>query len=160
MKRAIILISAILTVFSCFGQEKDWRLYESEPQEKTVYMDTDSVKTTPVLPGQVTLIESSRLDTLLMALQNNPPLLKGFRVRIYMGNSRNNADEIRSIYLKNEYQWQHYLTFKDPNFIVEIGDFMTRLQAEKVKNQLTNNFSNPYIVLTIIKPPEYISENK
>jgi len=155
MKKAFIFFSTMLMVTSVFSQEKDWRLYGTKQQEDTVYLNTDSVNLTNNIPGQITIIENNRLDTLLSTLQNNPPSLKGFRVRIYMGISRSSADEIRSVYLKNEFQWQHYLTFKDPNFIVEIGDFMTRLQAEKVKEELTSSFSNPYIVLTVIKPPDY-----
>jgi hypothetical protein len=141
--------------FFSFGQEKDWRLYESDQQNNKENIALDTIKISNNKPGQINIITSNSLDTLLDVLKNNPPELKGFRVRIYMGNSRESADDIRSIYLKNEYEWLHYLTFREPNFIVEIGDFMTRLQAEKVKEELTLNFSNPYIVLTIIKPPDY-----
>ena len=159
MKKALIIIPAILIVISSFGQEKDWRLYGSGQQENPDSIALDTVKPPGKMPGQITIIESNMLDTLLSVLQNNPPSLKGFRVRIYMGVSRGNADKTRSVYLKNEFQWQHYLTFKDPNFVVEIGDFMTRLQAEKVKEELTSSFPNPYIVLTVIKPPDYSGLN-
>ena len=162
MKTALILITSLLLVTLSFGQEKDWRLYGSEQslqQEKEIPTGTESDDSIAKTPGNITVIKNNSLDTLLLTLQNNPPVLKGFRVRIYMGTSRDNADEVRSVYLKNEFQWQHYLTFKDPNFGVEIGDFMTRLQAEKVKEELTARFPNPYIVLTVIKPPDYATEN-
>ena len=159
MKTTLIIITSLLLVTTSFGQEKDWRLYGSEQKEKEYYMGTESSDSIAKTPGNITVIKNNSLDTLLLTLQNNPPALKGFRVRIYMGTSRDNADEIRSIYLKNEFQWQHHLTFKDPNFVVEIGDFMTRLQAEKVKEKLTTNFPNPYIVLTVIKPPIYNAES-
>jgi hypothetical protein len=158
MKAALIIFSSLILVIHVSGQEKDWRLYDTGKEEKIVIEDSVSVDAINVSPGTVTIIENSSLDSLLITLQNNPPELKGFRVRIYLGSSRSNADEIRSVYLKNEYQWQHYLTFKEPNFIVEIGDFMTRLQAEKVIEELTASFPNPYVVLTVIKPPEYINK--
>jgi hypothetical protein len=155
MKTVLIIFSSLLIVANIFGQEKDWRLYGSGQQKKLFIEDSEFVDTTNILPGTVTIIENSSLDSLLISLINNPPALKGFRVRIYLGASKNNADEIRNRYLENEYQWPHYLTFREPNFIVEIGDFMTRLQAEKVKEELTLSFSNPYVVLTIINSPKY-----
>jgi hypothetical protein len=159
MKQAFVILVAMHFFIFSFGQEKDWRLYESDQNNNQKNGIADTIKISNTEPGQINLITSSSLDTLLDVLQNNPPELKGFRVRIYMGSSRKSADDVRSIYLKNEYEWQHYLTFREPNFIVEIGDFMTRLQAEKVKEELTYNFSNPYIVLTIIKPPEYSNKD-
>ena len=151
-----ILFSTI--AFSSFSQEKDWRLYNSDQREKQILNDTTAVNTPIHNDGQITIYANRKLDTLLEVLQTKPPELKGFRVLIYIGNSRKTADEIRSIYLKKDYQWHYYLTYRDPNFVVEIGDFMTRLQAEKVKEQLSPVFSNPYIVLTTIKFPEYTTE--
>lgn len=149
-----LLITSI--AFTCFGQETDWRLYNSDQQ---VLTDTIGDYKPNYNNGEITIFANSKLDSLLEVLQAKPPELKGFRVLIYNGNSRKTADEIRSLYLKRNYKWHYYLTFRDPNFVVEIGDFMTRLQAEKVKEQLSPVFSNPYIVLTAIKFPEYTSEN-
>ena len=151
-----ILLSTI--VAATYSQEEDWKLYNSDQQEKQLYNDSIEVRELNYENGEITIYSSNRLDTLLDVLQNKPPELKGFRVLIYIGSSRKAADEIRSVYLKNEFQWHYYLVYRDPNFVVEIGDFMTRLQAEKVKEQLALIFSNPYIVLTAIKPPEYTSE--
>lgn len=151
-----ILLSLI--VFVGYSQETDWRLYKSDQGEKQLSNDTNAVRIPNNKNGEITIYTNSKLDTLLDMLQNKPPELKGFRVLIYIGNSRKTSDEIRGIYLKKDFQWPFYLTYRDPNFVVEIGDFMTRLQAEKVKEQLSSAFSNPYIVLTAIKFPEYISK--
>ena len=160
MKTVLIIISSLLLVTASFGQEKDWRLYGSEQREKEIPLGTERADSLANIPGTITVIKNISLDTLLLTLQNNPPVLKGFRVRIYMGTSKDNAEEIKIDYLgKDEFQWQNHLIFKDPNWVVEIGDFMTRLQAEKVKEELTTSFSNPYIVLTVIKPPNYNSES-
>ena len=147
-----------MIVFTGYSQENDWRLYKSDQEEKQLQNDTNAVRIPNNLDGEITIYNNNKLDTLLDILQNNPPELKGFRVLIYIGNSRKTADEIRSLYLKKDYQWHYYLTYRDPNFVVEIGDFMTRLQAEKVKEHLSLVFSNPYIVLTSIKFPEYVTE--
>ena len=152
---AILLSSVILTSYS---QEKDWRLYNSDQEEKQISDDTIAVNKPLNKNGEITIYSNNKLDTLLDVLQKKPPALNGFRVLIYIGNSRKSADEIRSVYLKNNYQWPYYLTYRDPNFVVEIGDFMTRLQAEKIKEQLSTSFSNPYIVLTAIKFPDYTAE--
>ena len=125
-----------------YSQENDWRLYKSDQQEKQLSNDTNAVKIPNNKNGEITIYTNNNLDTLLDVLQNKPPDLKGFRVLIYIGNSRKKADEIRSNYLRKNYQWPYYLTYRDPNFVVEIGDFMTRLQAEKVKEQLSLSFSN------------------
>lgn len=153
--KVIFVIILTTIVFSSYSQEKDWRLYNADLQEIQVSNDTVSVNNTN---GEITIFANNKLDTLLEVLHTKPPELKGFRVLIYIGNSKNTADEIRSLYLKNDFEWHYYLTYRDPNFVVEIGDFMTRLQAESVKENLSQVFSNPYIVLTAIKSPEYNSE--
>lgn len=152
----VILLSTI--ILTSYSQEKNWRLYNSDQQEKQISNDTMTVKNPNNTNGEITIIANSKLDILLEVLQTKPPELKGFRVLIYIGNSKKTADEIRGLYLKNDFPWHYYLTYRDPNFVVEIGDFMTRLQAEKVKEQLSPAFSNPYIVLTAIKSPEYATE--
>jgi hypothetical protein len=155
----IILVILLTTiVLSSYSQEKDWRLYNSDQQENQISNDTIAVNTLNHTNGEITIFANNKLDTLLEVLQTNPSELKGFRVLIYIGNSRKTADGIRSLYLKNDFQWHYYLIYRDPNFVVEIGDFMTRLQAENVKENLSPVFSNPYIVLTTIKSPEYSSD--
>ena len=156
--KLVFTILLSMMIICGYSQENDWRLYKSDQQEKQLSNDTNAVKIPNNKNGEITIYTNNNLDTLLDVLQNKPPDLKGFRVLIYIGNSRKKADEIRSNYLRKNYQWPYYLTYRDPNFVVEIGDFMTRLQAEKVKEQLSLSFSNPYIVLTTIKLPEYVSE--
>ena len=148
MRRSLILLFVIISGL-CNAQETDWRLYQSDDTVKVV----PTINTSSVQEGEITVISSPSLDTLTAILQKEVPELKGFRVLVYMGISKSKADKNRSVYLKKEYSWPLYLNYKAPNFLVAVGDFMTRLAAEKVKEQLKSDYSNPYIILTGINPP-------
>ncbi len=71
--------------------------------------------------------------------------LMGWRLQIFSDIDREKAQKRRKNFLLDFPKIPTYLTHKEPYFKVTIGDFYTKLQAKKVKNEIREKY-NSYIV--------------
>lgn len=76
----------------------------------------------------------------------------GFRVQVYSGSDRAQANEIMQML---QHQWPDYgvyLRFDAPNFKVRIGNFKSRLQAQYIFNLLATDYPNLFLVPEKVNP--------
>lgn len=76
----------------------------------------------------------------------------GFRIKIHFGVDRVKAREVKS---KFAAKFQDYITYEDydqPNFIITIGDFRTKLEAFEALKKVQSEFPNSFIVKSKIRP--------
>ncbi len=117
--------------------------------------------------GKVEVVKDPLIDTLIA---RRPYLNKtitssggteisssGFRLQIYFGSSRQAANDAQAKFLNDFPEIPTYISYIEPNFKVQVGDFRTRLEAQKLQNQLNGMFSSFFIIPTKINPPK--SEN-
>jgi len=71
--------------------------------------------------------------------------LIGWRLQIFSDTDREKAQKKRKQFLLDFPKISAYLTHKEPYFKVTIGNFYTKLQAKKVKNEIRKKY-NSYIV--------------
>ena len=71
--------------------------------------------------------------------------LMGWRLQIFSDIDREKAQKRRKNFLLDFPKIPVYLTHKEPYFKVTIGNFYTKLQAKKVKNEIRKKY-NSYIV--------------
>ena len=75
----------------------------------------------------------------------------GFRIKIHFGVDRVKAREIKS---KFAAKFNDYLTYEDydqPNFIITIGDFRTKLEAFEALKKVQAEFPHSFIVKSKIR---------
>jgi len=153
MKHSLILLSFFLFQFA--NAQNDWRVYSNE-DDTTIssfeYQDAYTLKT--YSEGNLLVISDPKIDSLILSLDNNPQALKGYRVEIFFG-KRKDAEQIRGGFLKNYSDWPIYIVWQQPNFKVQVGNFMTKLQAENTQQAIKSKYPNSYITITEIKQPEY-----
>ncbi len=80
----------------------------------------------------------------------------GFRVQIFSdsGNgARERANEKRSSFVSKYPDIPAYLDFNNPNFIVRVGDFRTKLEARKFLNSINVEFPYAFVRKDMIQPP-------
>lgn len=70
----------------------------------------------------------------------------GYRVIVYSGINREEANKVKEKIYKRFPDIDVYTTYKQPSFKVKVGDFFTRLEAQKMYNQLRNNFPNVLVI--------------
>lgn len=75
-----------------------------------------------------------RLDLVLdtIAIQNRSMrYAPGYRVQIYVGNQRQEADAAKLLIYQNFPELSPYLSYNQPTYKLKVGDFMRRLDAER-----------------------------
>ena len=82
----------------------------------------------------------------------------GFRVQIYFGSSRQAAYDAQTKFLNEYPETPTYISYIEPNFKVQVGDFRSKLEAQKLQSQLTGMFPSMFIIPTKINPPKSESE--
>lgn len=105
------------------------------------------------------MIKDPRIDTLAArrAELNKAVGLgefNGFRVQIFTGSNRKEAYSAQAKFQQDFPDIRSYVIYSDPNFKVRVGDFRTRLEAEKFQDQLKRSFDGTFIITEKINPPQ------
>ena len=89
--------------------------------------------------------------------QKNANLAKqtmpGYRIQIYFGSARQKASDIKSAFADKHNDVSAYLTYQQPNFKVRVGDFRTRLEAQRFLKSMEGEYSTMFIVPDEVKLP-------
>jgi hypothetical protein len=117
--------------------------------------------------GRVEVIKDPLVDTLIAKRfeMNNaagvPSAFSsyGYRVQIFSGSNRKDAYSAQAR-LQDQYpELRTYIIYSEPNFKVRAGDFRTRLEAQKLMQELRSSFSSLFIISEKINPPKTDPDN-
>lgn len=76
----------------------------------------------------------------------------GYRIKIHFGSDRNQAREIKTKFSQKFNDYPTYEGYDQPNFIITVGDFRTKLEAFEALKKIQMEFPNSFIVKSKIKP--------
>jgi hypothetical protein len=117
--------------------------------------------------GRVEVIKDPLVDTLIAKRfeMNNaagvPSAFSsyGYRVQIFSGSNRKDAYSAQAR-LQDQYpELRTYIIYSEPNFKVRAGDFRTRMEAQKLMQELRSSFSSLFIISEKINPPKTDPDN-
>jgi hypothetical protein len=123
------------------------------PVIKDVAQDKDTGK------GHVQIIQDEKVDLLVskhIQINQNRKGEEGFRIQIFFDSGNNSKTKAESIYegFKAKYpDVGAYLSFKSPNYKVRVGDFRSRLDAQRFLNEIITEYPNAWIIADMIKLP-------
>ncbi|MBC8319818.1 MAG: SPOR domain-containing protein [Bacteroidetes bacterium] len=110
--------------------------------------------------SRVIVIGDTRIDNLVqLHIEHNKkyPEFQGYRIQIHMA-SGNDAlvitEEVKSGFSKKYPDIPAYLTFGEPNYRVRVGDFRTRLEAEKFLEKISRKYPGAWVTQDYINPPD------
>lgn len=113
--------------------------------------------------GTVEVIKDSRIDTLIARRfapargagnTNSTYSSLGYRVQVYNGSNRSDAYIAQAKFQDQYPNIRTYITYREPNFKVRVGDFRTRLEATKMMQELKQWFPLMFIISEKINPPK------
>jgi len=110
--------------------------------------------------GTVTIIRDDKLDTLVekhIRINENRRGIDGYRIQIFFDSGANSKTRAQSIYESFRAKYPEtgaYLTFKSPNYKVRVGDFRTRLDAQRYLNTIIGEYPNAWIIEDMINTPK------
>jgi hypothetical protein len=115
--------------------------------------------------GYLSVIQDSQVDTVLKAYQaarlkimENPDnkASPGYRIQVYFDSGSNSSD--RAGRVRDDFALLYpdipaYVSWKAPNYRVRVGDFRTRLEAEKAMQMITIDYPNAWVIKDEINFP-------
>ena len=110
--------------------------------------------------GKTEIIQDQRIDLLVWKhIRINEALktIEGFRIQVFSdsgNNSKSNAQNLRDDLTTRYPGLGVYLSFKSPNYKVRVGDFRTRLDAQRFLSEISIDFPNAFIVTDQIQLPD------
>jgi hypothetical protein len=107
---------------------------------------------TPRTPGTITVLSDPRVEKLLQDHAHYKHPQQGYRVQIHLGD-RKTAEETKRTFLQKYPEIPAYVTWLAPNFRLRVGDLRTRIDAERLLNELKAQYPGAYIVPDEIEMP-------
>lgn len=111
--------------------------------------------------GKVEVIKDPLIDTLIARRpflnKNNvtgEETANGYRVQIYFGSDRQAAYNAQAKFMNEYPEMRTYISYNEPNFKVHVGDFRTRLEAQKLQSELNGMFPSLFVIPEKINPPK------
>jgi hypothetical protein len=110
--------------------------------------------------GHIELIQDDRVDLLVskhVQLNQNRKGIEGYRIQIFFDSGNNSKTKAQSIEEGFRAKYPNvgvYLTFKSPNYKVRVGDFRTRLDAQRFLNSIIDEYPNAWIIADLINLPK------
>lgn len=111
------------------------------------------------------VIADARIDSLVnLHIEHNKryPVFQGYRIQILKA-SGNDAltltEEAKTKFMKKYTDTPVYLTFDEPYYRVRVGDFRTRLEAEKFLKKISRKYPGAWVIQDYINFPKYKNTN-
>jgi hypothetical protein len=119
-----------------------------------------SAQEVQTIPGNSEIIQDARVELLVQKhIQINRVLntMDGFRIQVFSDSGNNSKNKAQAVH--DEFQSRFpglgvYLTFKSPNYKVRIGDFRTKLDAQRFLIEVTADYPNAFIIVDQINLPK------
>lgn len=115
-----------------------------EPAKKPIPVTAPTPKPTDraTLEG---LSVNKKLDAVLDTIAQKNRSVRyaaGYRIQIYVGNEREEADAAKLQVYRSFPELSPYLSYKQPTYRLKVGDFMRRLDADWYLSQLKQQFTS------------------
>jgi hypothetical protein len=101
-----------------------------------------------------------RIDSLLnlhIAYNEEYPVIDGYRIHIFIKSGNEALVEAEEVKLEFEEKYEFvpaYITFGEPYYRVRVGDFRTRLEAEKFLQKINRTYPNAWVTRDKINLPD------
>lgn len=102
--------------------------------------------------GQVQILQDEELNKLIQLYNEAEKSLDGFRVQIFLGKPKE-AQSIRSEFIAKHSDIPAYAIWQSPNMKVRVGNFRSRLDAERALLAIRKDYPGAYIVKDLIELP-------
>jgi len=111
------------------------------------------------------VISDDKIDSLVqLHIDHNKkyPVVQGYRIQILMASGNDALDiteEAKTIFLEKYPDIPAYLTFDEPDYRVRVGDFRTRLDAERFLDEISRKYRGAWVIQDYINFPKYKNTN-
>jgi SPOR domain len=155
MQKTLLIFSLLGSAIAGYSQEENWLSFETESKDSLVEnaeLDFDAED------GELILHEDSRIVKLEEFVRLGEEslegvLMNGFRVMIYFDQEKNKSEQQKAQFLSLYEEYRAYVDYMAPNYRVRVGNFRSRLEAEKLKQEILAIFPTAIVVKDKIQLP-------
>jgi hypothetical protein len=110
--------------------------------------------------GSVKIVQDERVDLLVnkhIQINQTREGIEGYRIQIFFDSGTNSKTRAQSIFESFKARYPEtgaYLTFKAPNYKVRVGDFRTKLDAQRYLNSIIDEYPNAWVIEDMINLPK------
>jgi hypothetical protein len=170
------LLSIIILVTSCssaFCQDKpdgNWKLFGGNEPVKSELNVVDTFQTSQVFSdtlqvmheriGYIEIVQDKRIKELLernARINGDKNSISGYRIQLFSGSGANvkaKANKFRSDFIRAHEETPVYVSFDVPIWKTRVGDYRTKLEAEKFLLNIQVEFPNSFVVKDQIEYPD------
>jgi hypothetical protein len=100
-------------------------------------------------------LELNKRTADITILKTGPIVTKmGYRVQIFYGSNRKETFGEQARFKAEYPKFNTYITYKEPNYYLRVGDFRTRMEAQSLMNELRSSFPTLFIFREKINAPD------
>ncbi len=108
----------------------------------------------------VVIIKDKKIDELIKNKSNVRRVsTAGYRLQIFFSTDKDKVNEIRMKFIKQYPKMETYITFDAPNYILRVGDFTEKNDAERFKKEIFREYPENFIIKTAINVPNDDEDN-
>ena len=103
--------------------------------------------------GSITSINEKGINALVIKYENSLRVkngVDGWRVQIIFKTKKEEIQQLKIAFIKLYPEIPAYLGYEEPYYKVRVGDCKTRLEALKIKYQISEHFPGAYLVPEVI----------
>ncbi len=116
--------------------------------------------------GMVDVYSEPGIDSLVqlhVAYNHAFPTIPGYRIQIFMESGNQALSDCENV--EQEFMGKYegvstYITFSAPYYRVRVGDFRTRLEAEKFLQKIDRKYPNAWVIKDEINLPDLPTKSK
>jgi len=116
--------------------------------------------------GEVHIYSEPGIDSLVrlhVAYNQAYPTIPGYRIQIFMESGNQalaDCEEVEQKFIDKYEDIPSYITFAAPYYRVRVGDFRTRLEAEKFLQRIGRKYPNAWVIKDEINLPDLPTKNQ
>lgn len=111
----------------------------------TLLFSAAFVNTIEAQDGVVTVNQDKDIETLLRLKKDVNRTLVNYRIQIFNGN-RQGANKAEKEFKEVFSDWTPSMKFQTPNYKIWVGNFKTRLEADRALLRIKKEFRNAFII--------------
>ena len=108
--------------------------------------------------GNVEVIKDERVNSFvrqraLIVPPATSPQMTGYRIQLIFDSNKELIDNARSKVVSSYPKIDTYVNYNPPHFVLKVGDFRTKQEAERVKSALVRDFPTCFVIKELINLP-------
>jgi hypothetical protein len=108
--------------------------------------------------GDVVIHKDDRIDALIkqkgaVVPPATSPQMTGYRIQLVFDSNKKTVEDAKSNFIQNNPKVDVYVMYNAPHFVLKVGDFRTKQDAERFREALIRDYPASFVIKETINLP-------